>query len=48
VLQVLACFPADSKSLVELEPELNKIMSNYQKMEAAYEGVSAWYHQLLH
>lgn len=39
VLQVLACFPAESKSLEELRPELDKIMNNYSKMEASWEEV---------
>jgi hypothetical protein len=39
-LQVLACFPAETKSLTELEPELSKIMANFEKMQEAYEGVS--------
>lgn len=39
VLQVLACFPAESKSLEELQPELDKIMANYLKMEACYKEV---------
>lgn len=41
-MQVLACFPADSKSLNELEPQLRQIMENYEKIGEKYvEGQDA-------
>jgi hypothetical protein len=40
--QVLASFPAETKSLTELAPELEKIARNHHKMGAAYEQVRVY------
>lgn len=39
-VQVLASFPADTKSLSELAPELKKLAENYEKMGKHYEEVN--------
>lgn len=40
VMQVLATFPAEGKSLNDLDAELRTIASNYEKMQEKYSPVN--------